>query len=78
MATDRQFSLGLSYFDIMELSPEDLHRFLALTPREEIIDWLQWNDAGGIYNDRDSINEFGDILSSEEAMEIVKRQIVNV
>lgn len=77
MAADRQFSLGLSYFDIMELSPEDLDRFLALTPREEIIDWLEWNDAGGVYNDRDSMNEFGNILSSEEAMEIVKRQIIN-
>ena len=75
MATDKQFSLGLSFYDIMDLSQEALSRFLDLTSREEIIDWLQWNDPNGVYRDEDSLNEFGNICSKEEGIEIVMRQI---
>ncbi|WP_149241480.1 hypothetical protein [Dyadobacter sp. 32] len=77
MVHDKQFSLGLSYFEIMDLSPSDLHQFLSLTSREEIIDWLEWNDRNGTYNDVDSLREFGNVMSKDEGIEIVMRQIAS-
>ena len=69
------FSLGLTFLEIMDLQQEELDKFLVHTPRKEIIDWLQWNDPNGVYNDKDSISEFGNILSREEGVEILKRQL---
>jgi hypothetical protein len=45
MVSDKLFSLGLSYYEIMELSQNDLDKFLSLTSREEIIDG--WNETTG-------------------------------
>jgi hypothetical protein len=73
---DKEFSLGLTYYEIMDLPEDGLNRFLQQTPREEIIDWLQWNDPNGVYRDEDSMREFDNILSKEEGMEIIKRQIL--
>lgn len=74
---DREFSLGLSYSDIMDLSKENLEQFLIFISREELIDWLQWNDPNGIYRDIDSLSEFGSILTKAEGVEIIKNQIFN-
>lgn len=76
METDRTFSLGLNYYEIMDLTEEQLDSFLKLAAREEIIDWLQWNDPNGVYRDEQSMAEFGNICSKEEAIEIVKRQVL--
>jgi hypothetical protein len=76
MNTDRYFSLGLTYYEIMDLDQNQLHKVLSLSEREEVILWLQWNDPNGLYLDKLSINEFGKVLSKEEAIEIVKRQIL--
>lgn len=73
---DKEFSLGLTYYEIMDLPEDGLNRFLKQTPREEIIDWLQWNDPNGVYRDEDSMREFENILSKEEGIEIIKRQIL--
>ncbi|MBT0812966.1 hypothetical protein KIH41_16890 [Litoribacter ruber] len=43
--------------------------------REELIDWLSWNDPNGVYNDEDSMDEFGNVMSLEEGREIMVRQI---
>lgn len=75
---DKEFSLGLTYYEIMNLPEEQLGRFLMETPREEIIDWLQWNDPNGVYRDEDSMREFDNILSKEEGIEIIKRQILEL
>jgi len=72
---DKLFSLGLTFYEIMDLAPEQLDQFLIHTPREEIIEWLQWNDRNGVYNDEDSLREFGNTVSKEEGMEIIKRQL---
>jgi hypothetical protein len=40
-----------------------------------LIEWLSWNDRNGVYRDEDSLAEFGNILSKEEAIEIVTNQI---
>ena len=77
-ALDYEFSIGLSYYEIMDLSLEELNQFLVYSSREEIISWLQWNDPNGIYSDNLSLLEFGNILSKEDAIEIIKRQIINL
>lgn len=73
---DKEFSLGLSYYEIMDLLADDLTEFLKHASREEIIDWLQWNDPNGVYRDKASLSEFGTILSKGEGIEIIKRQIL--
>jgi hypothetical protein len=42
--------------------------------REQLIEVLEWNDPNGTYNDEDSILEFGDVMSREEAEVIVIEQ----
>lgn len=78
MVKDKYFSLGLSYYEIMDLEVDKLQEFLYMTYREEIIDWLQWNDPNGIYYDSLSLTEFGKILSKEEGVEIIKNQLFEV
>ena len=39
--------------------------------REELIDVLMWNDPNGTYNDEDSICEFGEIMTREEAEALI-------
>ncbi|MBL0050942.1 MAG: hypothetical protein IPP29_05135 [Bacteroidetes bacterium] len=46
--------------------------------REEIIDWLKWNDPNGVYRDEQSIAEFGRPVTKPEAEEIMLRQILEV
>ena len=75
MDEGRKFSLGLSYYEVMDLAEANLDMFLKQTPREEIIDWLQWNDPNGVYADNASLTEFGNILSKEDGVEIMKRQV---
>lgn len=77
MVKDKYFSLGLSYYDIAELTHDDLAKFLSMAYREEIIDWLQWNDPNGIYLDKLSFSEFGEILSKEDGVELIKRQLLD-
>jgi hypothetical protein len=75
---DKEFSLGLTYYEVMDLMAEQLDMFLKHTPREEIVDWLQWNDPNGVYRDTDSLNEFGNIMSKDEGVEIMKRQVLQL
>jgi hypothetical protein len=72
---DLKFSLGLSFYEIMDITQIELEQFLIFTPREEIIDWLEWNDPNGVYRDQDSLREFGNIMSKEDGAEILIRQI---
>lgn len=74
---DKEFSLGLTYYEIMDLSQEQLDEFLKHTSRLEIIDWLQWNDPNGVYQDEDSMREFGNVLTKDEGIDIIKRQILS-
>ena len=39
--------------------------------REQLIEVLEWNDPNGVYNDEDSILEFGEIMTREEAEALV-------
>jgi hypothetical protein len=42
--------------------------------REELIEVLEWNDPNGTYNDEDSILEFGEVMSRDEAEVLVINQ----
>jgi hypothetical protein len=44
--------------------------------RQDLINWLTWNDPNGIYNDNQSLKEIGNILTYEEGQEIMIKQII--
>lgn len=62
-------------YQIMELSGSSLVNEISKLTRNDIICWLQWNDGNGIYTDEDSLREFGSMISREEGVEIMTRQI---
>ena len=44
--------------------------------REDLISWLKWNDPNGIYNDQESLNELGAIMTYDEGVELLVKQIL--
>ena len=44
--------------------------------RENLIEWLSWNEQNGVYNHEDSIKEIGHIMSYEEDVELMVKQII--
>ena len=75
MKTDKELFDEIRY-KIMDLTQSKLDSYLSASTCEEIINWLQWNDPNGVYTDKQSLKEFDNILSKEEAVEIMKRQIL--
>jgi hypothetical protein len=67
--------LNHPYYKLMELKGQDLEIELNSWSRLELIEWLCWNDRNGVYRDDQSLQEFDNILSKEEAIEIITRQI---
>lgn len=67
--------LNHPYYRIMEFSGEELTNKLNSWSRQELIDWLCWNDRNGVYSDQDSLQEFGEILNKKRALEIMISQI---
>lgn len=63
------------FYKIMELKGDVLLNELNSWSRLDIIEWLSWNDSNGVYKDEDSLREFDNVLSKEEAIEIMARQI---
>ena len=63
------------YYKLMELRGDALQSELNSWSREDLIEWLSWNDRNGVYKDEDSLREFDNILGKEEAIEIIIRQI---
>jgi hypothetical protein len=63
------------YYKLMELSGDVLEAELNSWSRLDLIEWLCWNDRNGVYRDEQSLQEFDNILSKEEAIEIITRQI---
>lgn len=64
------------YYKLMELSGAALETELNSWSRLDLIEWLSWNDRNGVYRDKDSLREFGNVLSKEEAIEIITKQII--
>ena len=63
------------YYTIMELRGDVLFNELNSWSRLDLIEWLSWNDRNGVYKDEESLAEFDNILSKEDALEIMVRQI---
>ena len=63
------------YYKLMELRGEALETELNSWSRLDLIEWLSWNDRNGVYKDEESLQEFGNTVSKEEAIEIITRQI---
>jgi hypothetical protein len=63
------------YYKLMELSGDTLQSELNSWSRENLIEWLCWNDRNGVYRDDESLQEFGNKVSKKEAIEIITRQI---
>ena len=66
---------GYQYHDMVELPVESLILLVNSMAREDLIEWLMWNDSNGVYDDEQSLKEFGNIVSREEGIEIFLRQI---
>jgi hypothetical protein len=63
------------FYTIMNLKGDDLQNELNSWSRLDLIEWLSWNDSNGVYKDEESLAEFDNVLSKEEALEIMTRQI---
>ena len=59
----------------MDLKTDELLSTLQTWSRLDLIEWLAWNDKNGVYRDEESMQEFGNTVSKEEAIEIITRQI---
>lgn len=70
-----QEKLNHPYYKLMDLRGDELAIELSSWSRLDLIEWLCWNDRNGIYKDEDSIREFDNIVTKEEAIEIISRQI---
>ncbi|MFS2187258.1 hypothetical protein ACCC92_11340 [Mucilaginibacter sp. Mucisp84] len=62
------------YQDITQISEDQLLLLTNAMTREDIQEWLMWNDPNGIYSDERSMKELGNIMTREEALEIMLRQ----
>ncbi|MFT7251560.1 MAG: hypothetical protein ACI9FW_001300 [Flavobacterium sp.] len=62
-------------YKVMELEGTELETELNSWSRLDLIEWLCWNDKNGVYKDEQSLKEFGNIVSTIEAIEIITRQI---
>lgn len=54
----------------------ELREELKTWTRKDLINWLQWNDRNGIYDDEQSMAEIGQIMTFEEGIEIMVNQII--
>jgi hypothetical protein len=63
------------YYKLMEFRDDALQTELNSWLRLDLIEWLCWNDRNGVYRDNESLQEFGNTVSKEEAIEIITRQI---
>lgn len=65
-----------SNYRITFLKENELRKELVKWSREDLILWLKWNDPNGIYDDKESLEELGNIMSYEEGIEIVVKQVI--
>ena len=75
MYINEEEKLKHPHYKLMELKGEVLETELNSWSRLDLIEWLCWNDRNGVYKDDESLQEFGDTVSKEEAIEIISRQI---
>ena len=66
---------NLNYRFIL-MTEVELRTELKNWSRKDLIEWLTWNDPNGIYNDEQSMDELGNIMTYEEGVEIMINQII--
>lgn len=66
------------FYKIMEMKSVNLQTKLDTWTREQLIEWLSWNDRNGVYKDEESMKEFGNVLNRKEAIDIIIKQIAQV
>jgi len=64
-------------YTVMDLPENDLLSVVRAMAREELIEWLCWNDRNGVYRDGDSLAEFGEIMTKAEGEEIKSQAGLN-
>lgn len=68
-------NFGYNYHDMTILSEDKLTLLVNVMTREDLIEWLAWNDPNGIYCDEQSLKELGNVMSRDEGIEIFLRQV---
>ena len=63
------------YIRVVEINEDTFVLLVHSLTREDIIEWLMWNDPNGVYEDSQSLKELGNIITREEALEIMFRQV---
>lgn len=58
------------------MNEEQLRNELKKWCRQDLINWLKWNDPNGIYDDNQSMAEIGCVMSYDEGVEIMIEQII--
>lgn len=66
---------NVNYLSVLEFSEAEFIILLNSLTREDIMEWLMWNDPNGIYSDEQSLKELGSIMTREEGLEIMLRQV---
>ncbi|MFY8185197.1 MAG: hypothetical protein ACOVLD_03940 [Bacteroidia bacterium] len=61
------------YHNLYAVTVNDLPKM----SREQLIEWLCWNDPNGVYRDEESMSEFGVIMDEKEAYWLALGQICN-
>lgn len=61
------------FIKVVEISEDELILLLNGLDRQDIIEWLMWNDPNGIYSDEQSLIEFGNVMPRDEGIEIMLR-----
>jgi hypothetical protein len=54
------------------------HKLLLLVnamTREDIQEWLIWNDPNGLYSVKQSLKELSNVMKRDEGLEIMLRQV---
>jgi hypothetical protein len=67
--------LNYDYLYLINISEDQLMPLINAMNRQDIIEWLIWNDHNGVYADEHSLKEFGKIMTRDEGLEIILRQI---
>ncbi len=65
---------GYPYLSVVEINEAELLILVNRLTREDMIEWLRWNDPNGIYSDEQSLKELGNIMTRDEGIEIMLRQ----
>jgi hypothetical protein len=66
---------GFNFHSFTDLPEEKLIVLINAMTRKDIIKWLAWNDPNGIYQDEQSLKELGNMMTRDEGIEILLRQI---